>query len=136
MTIDELFLHLQAEGYDLLVLRKATGVSILDVDLDQHDGAFHVCVKERGLIVDTLFETRDEAAACAWYLEQVSLSQMHLATSADEAEARRQQAVLAAAGIPVRRNDIPNFNGPGDARYRLFVAGSDLKRARAALNLA
>ena len=36
---------------------------------------------------------------------------------------------LKAGGIAPRRNDIPNFNGPGDARYRIFVLGRDLMRA-------
>jgi hypothetical protein len=83
-----------------------------------------------------LFETGNEAQACAWYLDQLSIWPLHLTTSEDEAVVVRQQAALEAAGIMVQRNDIPNFNGPGDGRFRLFVAGADLKRSQTLLKLA
>lgn len=135
MTIDELFQHLIAQGYGHLARRTPHGIDVLDFALQAFGDGFRVCDTERGQILQIWLETKDEAQACSWYLDRLAGLWLHLTTSPDEIVILRQQGALEAAGISVRRNDIPNFNAPGDARYRIFVGGSDLKRAKTVLNL-
>jgi hypothetical protein len=130
MTIDELYDHMRAMGYDHLLRRTARGIGLLDCELERHEGRVRICDTERGRVIDVWLETEDEAEACARFLELAANWSLYLTASADEDMIARQQAALEAAGIAARRNDIPNVNGPGDARYRIFVGGSDLKRAK------
>lgn len=135
MDIEALYRHLFESGYDKLIGRSGDGFGLLDYYIERQGGLVVVCDKERGEIVQVWLETGDEAAACAYFLGQVSTRLLHLYATSDAAAVERRQAALRAAGVDFERNDIPNFAGPGDTRYRIFVAGRDLKTAQQALNI-
>jgi hypothetical protein len=59
----------------------------------------------------------------------------HLSRSSDESFIERQQAILTSVGIWVERNDLPEYLNLPDSRYRIFVSGADLKRAKQLLGL-
>ena len=131
MTLEELDARLVEEGYGPLIYERGPwGLAILDFRIQRNGGSFTVCWSERGEVLETWLATSDEAEACAFFLAEAGSLSWHLATSQDEPWIGRLGVALETAGIPVRRNDIPNFNGPGDARYRIFVNGRDLRRGR------
>lgn len=135
MTIDQLYAHLCEEGYGALLRLHVDGVSLLDFDIEREGERFRICEKERGQIIHIYLETRDEAAACAHYLSKVSSQFQHLTGGADANHIAHLQAALEAAGIAVMRTELPEYLGLADNRYRLSVAGSDLKRSQKLLGL-
>lgn len=136
MSIEELYAHMMAEGYQaLLSPPRPNWLGVLDREIEKVAGSVRVTDTERGEIVQTWLETTDEAEACAFYLAALSASYLHLTATRDEALIHTQQAVLDGAGIAWRRNDVPGFHGPGTIRHRLFVRGGDLKRAQSVLGM-
>jgi hypothetical protein len=135
MTIDELYSHLCKTGYRALLRRFASGFSLLDYDIEREDSVVRICERERGQIIHSYLETPDEAAACAQYLERVSSQFQFLLGDANEAIVMSHQKRLEDAGITVRRSVLPEYLGLKDSRYRLSVAGADLKRSQELLGL-
>jgi hypothetical protein len=135
MTIEELWAHLCEQGYGALLRRYANGISLLDFQIDRDGEAVRVCEKERGQIIHSYLETTDEAAACTFYLARVAAQYQQLTGSADADFIAQLQSRLEAAGISVRRSELPDYLGLPDSRYRLSVAGADLKRAQDLLGL-
>jgi len=131
MTLDGLYECLIEEGYGpLIVERGPWGLAIGDFRIVRRDGSFTLGWSERGEVLETVLVTSDEQAACNAFRAEVASLSLHLVASEDRATIERLGAAVTAAGIAVRRNDIPNFNGPGDVRYRIFVDGRDLARGR------
>ena len=129
MTLDELYDRLVADGYgNLIFVRGTWGLAVGDLRIERKEGKFTICWSERGEVLETVLVTADEQQACNAFLAKVASISWHLATSTDCATMERLGDALRAAGIETRRNDIPDFNGPGDAHYRIFVHGSDLAR--------
>jgi hypothetical protein len=130
MNLDTLKKQLFAEGYgDLVHDLRPRGLMISDLHLKTTDGLFTVAWTERGEVTDLLHASKREEAACRCFYDVVSEQAWHFRTCRDAGEADALTMKLQYAGLNVRRNDIPNFNGPGDARYRIFLAGRDLQRA-------
>lgn len=135
MTIDELYSHLCQTGYQALLRRSVHGFGLHDYDIVREDSLVRICERERGQIIHSFLETPDEADACAQYLEQVSSQFQYLLGSANEALVTSQQKLLEEAGINVRRSVLPEYLGLTDTRYRLSVAGANLKRSQELLGL-
>lgn len=135
MTIDELHAHLLGEGFGDLLRKYPGGISLADFDIQREDQTIRVGQKERGRFCAIDLETEDEAEACACYLKGAMRFTWHLSRSSDEPVIERQQAILADAGIWFDRNDLPASLNLPDSRYRIFVAGAQLKRARQLLGL-
>lgn len=132
MNLDALNKRLATEGYGPLVSElRPWGLMIQDLYLEVIDGLYTITWTERGEVTETVYASHDEEAACNCFLETVSGRRWHFRTFQDARQADMLTERLGAAGITPWRNDIPNFNGPGDARYRIFVLGRDLMRAEA-----
>lgn len=129
MTIDELYAHLCDEGYGASLRRYASGISLLDFDIERDGDVVRMCEKERGEIIHIYSETVDEAMACADYLDRVSCHIQRIFGHEDADLVARLQSQLAAAGIAVRQAALPEYLDLTD-RFRLSVRGADLKRAR------
>lgn len=130
MRLDDLKEYLRADGYGALISASgAWGLEIGDFRIQREADGIVVAWTERGNITSTVLATRDEAEACRCFIDTVGTLKLHFGTFRNRAEADALTALLRGAGIDVWRNDIPNFNGPGDARYRIFVDGRDQKRA-------
>jgi len=97
--------------------------------IEKTDSGFDIFYVERGQRYETIELHEDESAACRAFvkiLERDEWSRGHCvawSTSMDEIDriARRMEA----RGVRVKRNDIPNYSGADDPRYRLFVFGRD-----------
>lgn len=135
MTIEDLFGHLLEEGFGDVLHRYVDGISLADFDIQREGRTFRVGQKERGRFCAVDLETRDEAAACACFLNGAMRYAWHLTHSADESVIERQQTILTNADIWVERNDLPASLNLPDSRYRIFVSGGDRKRAKQLLGL-
>jgi hypothetical protein len=135
MTIDELYSRLCQTGYRALLRRFPSGISLLDYDIEREGSVVRICERERGQVIHTYLETPDETAACTQYLERVSSQFQFLLGNASEGVVVSQQKRLEDAGITVRRSVLPEYLGLTDSRYRLSVAGADLKRSQELLDL-
>ena len=131
MNFQHLKTCLQDQGYGPLIAENGPSLlSIYDLRIEQVGDTWRVCDTERGEILETFLTTRDESEACRYWYDRIAGTMLHLATFKAAGDARSLQHALEAAGVKVLRNDIPSFNGPNDARYRIFTAGRDLHRAR------
>ena len=123
--------RLQQEGYGPLIGEHGPHLlSIYDFRIEKAADGWSVCATERGEILETYLATPDEAAACAFWFDKIAGTMLHLATFENRQPADELERALTGVGIAVWRNDIPHFNGPNDSRYRVFVAGRDLQKAR------
>lgn len=135
MKIGELRAHLHAEGFGDLLREIPDGLSLADYAIQREGRIFRVGQKERSWFCAIDLETDDEAEACAFYLHGAMHSVCRVTQTGDESIIEQQQAILAKAGIEADRNDLPaSLNLPA-SRYRIFVAGYELKRARQVLGL-
>ena len=87
---------------------------------------------ERGLDDHPLFEGTSESEACEFFFEYMTsrIRHDHLVgffISLENAEALTEK--LKANGIESYRNDVP-YHGWHDPRYRVFVIGKDVFKAR------
>ena len=130
MNLPELRQRVEQEGYARQISESGPRVlTIHDLRLEQVDGLWRVCDTERGETLKIHVESADESAACAFWYERISGTMTFLSGFADRAPAERLQQALAAAGLQVWRNDIPQL-GSSDPVYRIFVAGRDLVAAK------
>lgn len=103
--------------------------------LEQQDGVWRVFYTERGKADPPIFESRDENEACEFYFRYVTTKIRHqhlVGFFASEQKVIELEAQLVQNGIPVHRDKIP-YGGWSDPRYRVFVVGKDIFRARAIL---
>lgn len=136
MTLDQLKQRLRSEGYGSIgagPLIYESGphlLAIQDFRIERTDGTWRVCDTERGEIVLTHLVTPDESEACRYFHDSVGAMMLFLAGFGDSAAAARVERALREAGLEPWRNDVPAHLAPDGRRYRLFVRGRDLARAR------
>ncbi len=130
MNFNELDERLQAEGYGPHISERGpSSLSLGDYRIEEVGDNWRVCSTDRGKVTQEDLVTSDESAACTFFHENVSCMMWHFKTFLDRPSADALERTLSDAGLQVWRNDIPQFNGPNDPRYRVFVSGSDLHEA-------
>lgn len=100
--------------------------------LIHENGMWRIFYSERGIDDKPLFEGESESDACAFFFEYMTTRVLHTHLvgyfiSLKNAEALTEK--LARHGIPTHRNDIP-YHGWHDPRFRVFVNGRDIFKAR------
>ena len=131
MDLTELKSRLHNESYDHLGCESGPYLlAIFDFRVERVDGIWRVCDTERGEVVHTHLTTPDESVACDFWYSRISEKTLFLVGANDRGIIDRLEQELKAAGMKVWRNDIPQFNGPDDPFYRIFVAGADLLKAK------
>ena len=103
--------------------------------LEQQNGVWRVFYTERGKDGLPIFESRSETEACEFYFDYITtkIRHDHLAGFfISEQNALSLELQLAQNGIPSHRDKIP-YGGWSDPRYRVFVVGKDIFKARAVL---
>jgi len=107
-------------------------VELMDLEIGAEGGLWRVYDTERGRTTHVHLETPSEAEACARFLEITDARAYLLERFVASADADQLEAILETAGLWRWRNDLPASMGV-DERYRVFVRGRDLPRARALL---
>ncbi|HEX5943754.1 MAG TPA: hypothetical protein VFY66_15840 [Anaerolineales bacterium] len=103
--------------------------------LDGRNGVWQVFYTERGKHDTPIFETSSEAEACEFYFDYITKKIRHnhlVGFFISEQKASDLESQLARLGIPAHRDKIP-YGGWTDPRYRVFVVGKDIFRARVVL---
>ena len=103
--------------------------------LEQQDGVWRVFYTERGKADAPIFESMSEAEACKFYFDYITKKIRHdhlVGFFSLEENAIELESQLAQNGIKSHRDKIP-YGGWSDPRYRVFVVGKDIFRARAVL---
>jgi len=100
--------------------------------LMQIDGIWKVFYTERGSDQNPIFASKDEAAACEFFFKYQTekIRHVHIVgffKSKEKAEALDAQ--LKTHGLPTWQNHIP-YGGWDAPRYRIFVVGKDIFKAR------
>lgn len=103
-----------------------------DLEIRAEGGRWTVCDTERGEVIECHIDTASEAEACACFLDLVNGRSSWLAGFTDAGEAEQMAEALQTAGIWHWRNDLPEM-GIAE-RYRIFVRGEDLPRARSVMD--
>jgi hypothetical protein len=104
--------------------------------LAQEEGVWRVFYTERGKADAPIFESSSEAEACEFYFEYITKKIRHnhlVGFFISDQKASDLEAQLAQNGILSHRDKIP-YGGWSDPRYRVFVVGKDIFRARAVLS--
>lgn len=102
--------------------------------LARQNNRWEVFYTERGCDSAPIFTSQSERAACLYFIKHVtSQPQWHLVGwFKKEVEATTMEEIVKALGARPVRNDIPNYAGFDDPRYRVFVFGKDIFAVRAA----
>jgi hypothetical protein len=103
--------------------------------LAQQEEVWRVFYTERGQADGPIFESTSEAEACEFYFDYITKKIRHdhlVGFFISEQKAGDLEAQLAQTGILCHRDKIP-YGGWSDPRYRVFVVGKDIFRARAVL---
>jgi hypothetical protein len=103
--------------------------------LEHQDGVWRVFYTERGKNDRPIFETKSEAETCEFYFDYITKKIRHdhlVGFFIWEENSIRLGSQLAENGIKSHRDKIP-YGGWSDPRYRVFVVGKDIFRARAVL---
>jgi hypothetical protein len=96
---------------------------------------WEVFYTERGSDDPPLYAGTSEHDACVFFKHHI-LSQQHwhmVGFFCRESEALALEVRIRSLGVQPVRNDIPAFQQPGDARYRVFVMGKDIFPVRQAI---
>jgi hypothetical protein len=131
MNIHELEKRLEEEGCSRTYYSIGSGGSDVFC-LDNQQGIWRVFYTERGHDDDPIFESQSEEEACEFFFTYITTRIRHnhivgFFKSKEKAEAMTKR--LQNHGIPSYRNDIP-YGGWKDPRYRVFVTGKDIFKAR------
>jgi len=100
--------------------------------LDQRDGKWIIFYTERGRDDDPIFESASEHEACEFYFTYISAKIRHdhlVGFFVSQQNARSLTEKLAQHGIQSHEDKIP-YGGWSDPRYRVFVVGKDIFKAR------
>ncbi|ARD23012.1 SPOR domain-containing protein [Shewanella japonica] len=100
--------------------------------IDKIWGEWAVFYSERGIDSKPIYTSDSETEACEFFYDYI-LKQEHwhlVGFFKVEAEALELESMLDKIGIHSIRNDIPAFNAPNDPRYRVFVVGKDIFKAK------
>lgn len=100
--------------------------------LDKRNGKWSVFYTERGRDDEPMFETDNEDEACEFYFNYITTKMRHdhlvgFFISQQNADSLTEK--LSQHGIQSHRDKIP-YGGWNDPRYRVFVVGKDIFRAR------
>jgi hypothetical protein len=109
---------------------------LTDLHCLDYDGQnWHVFYTERGKRHDPIFSSPSEDEASRFYYQFITrMTHWHLVGFFEQERAAfKLEEKLHSLEIATRRNDIPAYSGPNDPRFRVFVVGKDIFRARAAL---
>ena len=103
--------------------------------LDHRNGKWSVFYTERGRDDDPIFESASEEEACEFYFTYITTKIRHdhlvgFFISENNADALVEQ--LAQNGIKTHRDTIP-YGGWNDPRFRVFVVGRDIFKAKVVL---
>ena len=96
------------------------------------DGLWKVFYTERGLDQETMFESESEEAACEFFFKYQTerIRHDHIAGFFHvNANAKALAVKLKAHGIDSYENNMP-YRGWHDPRFRVFVIGKDVFKAR------
>lgn len=136
MKAIELTEKLLAEGCNqnnFAVLSRGTGDDI--TCLDKKGGEWIIFYCERGRDSEPFFTFKNEDEACDFFYDYI-LKQQHwhiVGFFKTESFAIALEDKLKAIGVKPIRNDIPAYSALNDSRYRVFVVGKDIFKARECL---
>jgi hypothetical protein len=102
---------------------------------ERQEGIWRVFYTERGKDDPPIFESRSEAEACEFYFDYIAKKIRHnhlVGFFTSEQKAGDLEAQLAQPGIPSHQDKI-SYGDWNDPRYRVFVVGKDIFKARAVL---
>lgn len=103
--------------------------------LEQRDGIWRVFYTERGNEGAAIFESSSETEACEFFFHYITTKVRHdhlVGFFVLEQRATHLESQLVQHGILCHRDKIP-YGGWSDPRYRVFVVGKDIFKARALL---
>ena len=103
--------------------------------LERQSGIWRVFYTERGREDAPIFEAVSEAEACQFYFDYITKKIRHnhlVGFFVSEESASDLETRLAQHGILSHRDKIP-YGGWSDPRYRVFVVGKDIFKARGIL---
>lgn len=103
--------------------------------LEKENGIWRVFYTERGNEDPPIFESLSENEACEFYFNYITTKIRHdhlVGFFISEQKAIELASRLAQSEIQVHRDKIP-YGGWSDPRFRVFVVGKDIFRARAVL---
>lgn len=131
MNLDELKIRLEEEACS----RSNYSIGVRDSDvycLENQNGTWRIFYTERGLDQPPVFESQSESEACEYFFTFMTTKFRHnhivgYFISREKAEALVEK--LAQHNIHTYRNDIP-YHGWDDPRFRVFVIGKDVFKAR------
>ena len=134
MKAEELKRHLLEEGCSPHNFSIGPGASDVYC-LEQQTGVWRVFYTERGKDDPPIFESRNEEEACEFYFDYITKKIRHdhlVGFFVSEGKAIDLESQLAQNGIQSHRDKIP-YAGWSDPRYRVFVVGKAIFKARAVL---
>jgi hypothetical protein len=135
MNIHELAQYLADEGCNPGNYAIGTrGIASDAYCLTQSGDQWQVYYTERGLDQPPIFESSDEEAACVFFRNFImNMRHDHLVGFFQaESAAQALRAILERYGIPSLQDAIP-YHGWHDPRFRVFVVGKDIFKARETL---
>jgi hypothetical protein len=103
--------------------------------LEQQGGLWRVFYTERGQDGSPIFESRSEDEACEFFFHYLTTKIQHnhlVGFFISEQNALYLETQLAQHDISCHRDKIP-YGGWSDPRYRVFVVGKDIFKARTVL---
>ena len=100
--------------------------------LDKLLGEWAVFYSERGIDSNPIFTSESEVEACNFFYDYIlKLEHWHLVGFfKQELQAQELENKLKEFGIESIRNDIPAFNTVNDPRFRVFVVGKCILKAK------
>lgn len=100
--------------------------------IDKKGKEWTVFYSERGCDSDPIFRSTSEEEACEFFYQYV-INQEHwhiVGFFKDETDAKELEDKLLSIGIKPIRNDIPSYKSANDPRFRVFVVGKDIFKAK------
>jgi hypothetical protein len=131
MNIKELKHQLLEEGCSPFQFSVGPGGSDVFA-LDHKNGKWCIFYTERGRDDDPIFESASEEEACVFYFNYITTKIQHnhlVGFFTSEQNAQKLETRLAQNGIRSHWDKIP-YGGWNDPRYRVFVVGKDIFKAR------
>ena len=126
MNIPELKEKLNSEGHEGHYAIESNGDDVFC--LYRKKGKWEVAYMERGMKAPPIFSTNNLAEACDFFYDYISgMDSWHCVCIYKKKRLfKALQKKLNGKGIKTIENNIPNFDFPGDVRYRLFVVNKDI----------
>ena len=131
MRVDELKRRLVEEGCSTNNYSIGRGGSDVYC-LENQNGTWHVFYTERGKDDPPIFESTNEAEACEFFFNYITKKFWHdhlVGFFVSDRNATALAEKLAQNGIQSHQDKIP-YGGWVDPRYRVFVVGKDIFKAK------